>query len=270
MNLYWAGSPNYTEGNNGILWLFPHWTAGGFEGSVSTLQNPERQASAHYVIEGDTVAQLVDEANSTWHCGNHYYNMRAISYELVGWTGNPPSYATLDTCAELMAQASRDYFGGAKLEHGVNVKLHREVYPTSCPGETDIEYLINKANELLGGEMASNEYNELNDRLARIESALAGNGSVSSWAKKAWDDCVNRGIVTNNPQQLASKEVVAQMIYNADGVDGKVADWAKDAQKWAKQQGITNGENPEMFEMRQGVWLMLQRYDDKIQKQLKK
>lgn len=151
MDKYWAGTPNYTPGNYGIVALFPHWTCGGFDGSVATLQNPDRQASAHYVIEGDRVAQLVDESDSAWHCGNYYYNMRAISYELVGWTGNPPSYATLDTCAELMAQASRDYFDGAPLVLGENVMLHKWVADTDCPGETDIDYLVAKANEILNG-----------------------------------------------------------------------------------------------------------------------
>ena len=150
-NIYWAGTPNYTPGNYGIVALFPHWTCGGFEGSVSTLQNPDRQASAHYVIEGGTVAQLVDESDSAWHCGNYYYNMRAISYELVGWPGNPPSYETLDTCARMMAQASRDYFGGAQLILGENVMLHKWVYATGCPGETDVDWLVNRANMYLNG-----------------------------------------------------------------------------------------------------------------------
>ena len=150
-NVYWAGTPNYTPGNYGIEALFPHWTCGGFDGSVATLQNPSRQASAHYVIEGGKVAQLVSESDSAWHCGNYYYNMRAISYELVGWTGNPPSYDTLDTCARMMAQASRDYFGGAKLVLGDNVMLHKWVSDTDCPGETDIDWLVDKANQYLNG-----------------------------------------------------------------------------------------------------------------------
>ena len=155
-NIYWAGTPNYTEGNYGIEALFPHWTCGGFDGSVSTLQNPDRQASAHYVIEGGRVAQLVDEANSAWHCGNYYYNMRAISYELVGWPGNPPSYDTLDTCARMMADASRRYFGGAMLVLGENVMLHQWVSATSCPGETDVNWLVDRANEYLNG--SANKY----------------------------------------------------------------------------------------------------------------
>lgn len=150
MNKWWAGSPNYNSGNNGRLYLFPHWTAGGFSGSVATLQNPARQASAHYVIEGDNVAQLVDEANTAWHCGNAWYNHRSIAYEMVGWPGHPPTRETLDTTAQLMADASRRYFGGARLVLGENVMLHKMVYPTSCPGESDIGYLIAKANEYLG------------------------------------------------------------------------------------------------------------------------
>ena len=149
-DIYWAGTPNYTSGNDGRLFLFPHWTEGGFAGSVSTLQNPNRSASAHYVIEGTKVAQLVNEADTAWHCGNWYYNRRSISYELVGWTGNPPSRETLDTCARMMADASRRYFGGARLVLGGNVMLHKWVSSTNCPGQTDITWLVAKANEYLG------------------------------------------------------------------------------------------------------------------------
>lgn len=149
-NIYWDGSPNYTSGNDGIAYFFPHWTVGGFAGSVATLKNPSRQASAHYVIEGNKAAQLVSENDTAWHCDNWFYNRRSLSYELVGWPGNPPSKATLDTCARLMAKASQNYFKGAKLVLGQNVMLHKMVSATSCPGETDITYLIAKANEILG------------------------------------------------------------------------------------------------------------------------
>lgn len=172
MSVYADYSPNYTSGNLGVQYLFPHITEGGFAGSVATLKNPSRQASAHYVIENETVAQLVLESDTAWHCGNWWYNQRSISYELVGTTANPPSKATLDTCAGMMAEASRKYFDGAKLVLGENVMLHKMVSATSCPGTTDISYLIAKANEILGqgGEapapepveppMDNNEYEE--------------------------------------------------------------------------------------------------------------
>ncbi len=151
-NCWWVGTPNYTPGNYGIEALFPHWTAGSFDAAVSTLTNPNAQASAHYVIEGADVAQLVEETDSAWHCGNYYYNMRAIAYELVGWPGNPPSYDTLDTCARLMAEASNAYFDGAELVLGENVMLHQWVYPTQCPGETDVEWLVERANMYIRGD----------------------------------------------------------------------------------------------------------------------
>lgn len=151
-NIYWAGTPNFSYGNSGRLYLFPHWTEGGFDGAVATLQNPAREASAHYVIEGTKVAQLVNEANTAWHCGNSFYNWRSISYELVGWTGNPPSKETLDTCAQMMAKASQLYFGGAKLVLGKNVMLHKWVSSTNCPGQTDISWLVDRANYYLGDD----------------------------------------------------------------------------------------------------------------------
>ena len=150
MSLTWYGTQNYTPGNDGRLYIFPHICEGWWDGSISTLQNPARQASAHYVVSGSDVAQLVSENDTAWHCGNWWYNRRSIGIELCGTTANPPSRETLDKAAELMADISRRWFGGAKLEHGGNVLLHREVFSTSCPGPTDIGYLLDKANAILG------------------------------------------------------------------------------------------------------------------------
>lgn len=183
-NIYWAGTPNYTSGNYGIVALFPHWTCGGFDGSVATLQNPSRQASAHYVIEGGKVAQLVSENDSAWHCGNYYYNMRSISYELVGWSGHPPTYETLDTCARMMAQASRKYFGGAKLVLGDNVYLHKWVSDTDCPGETDIDWLVSKANSYLGkddDDMTDDQINKLAKAIYNEFSEPIGDDKKAQW-----------------------------------------------------------------------------------------
>ena len=52
MSLTWYGTQNYTPGNDGRLYIFPHICEGWWDGSISTLQNPARQASAHYVVSG--------------------------------------------------------------------------------------------------------------------------------------------------------------------------------------------------------------------------
>ena len=158
-SIEWRGTPNCTSGNDGRLFLFPHICEGYYEGSISTLKDPNRQASAQYVIEGSKAAQLVSEDDTSWHCGNWWYNRRSISYEMVGTTANPPSRDTLDTTAYMMAQASKKYFNGAKLVRGTNVMLHREVSSTTCPATSDIDWLMKRANEYIGGAAASTPEN---------------------------------------------------------------------------------------------------------------
>lgn len=187
MSLTWYGTQNYTPGNDGRLYIFPHICEGWWDGSISTLQNPARQASAHYVVSGGDVAQLVSENDTAWHCGNWWYNRRSIGIELCGTTANPPSRETLDKAAELMADISRRWFGGAKLEHGGNVMLHREVFSTSCPGPTDIGYLLDKANAILGyGEDCPSGWQQ--DAECRYWYANGDGTWPTGWAKigDAW------------------------------------------------------------------------------------
>lgn len=192
MSLYWAGSPNYSNGYINRSYIFPHITEGGFAGSVATLQNPSRQASAHYVVEGDKVAQLVSENDTAWHCGNSWYNKRSLSIELVGTTDNPPTKETLDTAAELMADMSRRWFGGKRLVLGKegNVMLHKWVYDTSCPSTTDIDYLLLKANTILGYEEDEGEDDmQLNDMIVDDGYIMDGTsyasvGNCIYWAER--------------------------------------------------------------------------------------
>ena len=190
MSIEWRGTPNYSGGNLGRLYIFPHICEGRYEGSIATLQNPSRQASAHYVVSGDDVAQLVSEDDTAWHCGNRWYNWRSLSIELCGTTADPPSRGTLATAAALMADMSRRWLGGARLVLGRdgNVMLHRWVADTSCPSTTDIGYLIEKANILLGyGDGTEDEMN-LNDRITdgyiMDGTTYASVGNCIYWAER--------------------------------------------------------------------------------------
>lgn len=216
MGAWWAGTPNFNGGNSGRMFLFPHWTAGSFNGSVATLQNPSKQASAHYVIEEDNIAQLVSEDNTAWHCGNSWYNWRSISYEMVGWEGHPPTRGTLDTTAQLMADASRRYLGGAKLVLGENVMLHKMVYATSCPGPSDISYLLKKANEILSG--AGDSWNgpgiELagNSRAATAETIAARKGNTGKLMQTSGD-----GYADPLTGMWVAGKLNANILYGGDG-----------------------------------------------------
>lgn len=191
MNIEWRGTPNYSGGNLGRLYIFPHICEGWYEGSITTLQNPSRQASAHYVVSGDDVAQLVSEDDTAWHCGNSWYNKRSLSIELCGTTADPPSRGTLATAAALMADMSRRWLGGKRLVLGKdgNVMLHKWVYDTSCPSTTDIGYLLEKANANLGYEDESEEDMQLGDMIVddgyiMDGSTYANVGNCIYWAER--------------------------------------------------------------------------------------
>jgi N-acetyl-anhydromuramyl-L-alanine amidase AmpD len=64
-----------------------HVGEGSFWGTVNTLRDPHRDASAHYVVsqEGEVV-QLVSPRDVAWHSGNKRMNERSIGIEHEGFT----------------------------------------------------------------------------------------------------------------------------------------------------------------------------------------
>lgn len=156
MGIEWKGSPNYETGGAAKIGVMPHIMEGWLEGTNSSFLQPSRQASTQYGVGGSKIYQWVKEEDTSWHCGNYYYNQALISIEHEGFTDSPPSRETLDTSAELMADIARRH-GWSYYALGENVFLHRDVYATSCPATMDIDYLVAKANELLGGDMPITE-----------------------------------------------------------------------------------------------------------------
>jgi len=72
MQIIQAASPNYSTGRNGksIIAIVNHITAGLMPGTLSWLQNPSAQASAHYLVtKTGEVYQLVADENTAWHAG---------------------------------------------------------------------------------------------------------------------------------------------------------------------------------------------------------
>ncbi|AFL99778.1 negative regulator of beta-lactamase expression [Desulfitobacterium dehalogenans ATCC 51507] len=68
----WVGTPNFRSGRNGRkpLAIVDHITAGYYPSCLSWLQNPESQASAHYlVLRNGRILQLVEDKNTAWHAG---------------------------------------------------------------------------------------------------------------------------------------------------------------------------------------------------------
>lgn len=140
-------SPNYTLASNclrvyGVPRTFReiaiHWwgdpaTNPSYEGVISTLCNPERKASAHYVATGTRrrVCRLVNEADVSW--ATNKANPWTISIEC------DPRCRQEDY--EVVAELIRDI----RSRYG-NLPLvpHNKYAATRCPGNYD----LNKLNEM--------------------------------------------------------------------------------------------------------------------------
>ena len=203
-NIAWKGSPNYTAGRGGhkIDHITLHIMAGFLAGTDSTFANPAVQTSAHYGIGRDgTIHQYVAENNTAWADGNSLSNQTGISIEHEG--GIPQAQCTracMDASAQLCADIARR-MGWKKLvhngEHG-NVYLHREVYgsthttcPDLAPNGLDVNYVINKANEILGNKNTNNNGGNSTMNKNDIHAIAAG-----VW-EYVWDKDTNRNNMYN-------------------------------------------------------------------------
>lgn len=101
-----------------------HWGRDGqsHDNVVGWLCKPGSGASAHYVVSGGRVTQLVSDRDRAWHAG-HSGNPRGIGIEC-----RPEmSQADIDTVVRLIR--------AIRSEHGpLPLKGHRDFMSTACPG----------------------------------------------------------------------------------------------------------------------------------------
>ncbi|MFO0758362.1 MAG: N-acetylmuramoyl-L-alanine amidase [Byssovorax sp.] len=145
----WFETPQdgkWAQGRAGypITMIAVHDTEGGWDASVSTLQNDPGK-SVHYIIDADgsRVGQFVHEADTAWHVGNGYYNKHMVGIEHVGYAGKDDYQTALyEKSGELVRDiAKRNHLGpngdGTALDRSVMVG-HQEVpngnaIPASSP-----------------------------------------------------------------------------------------------------------------------------------------
>lgn len=159
----WIGSPNHYDGRNGytVTHITLHIMVGRLAGTDSVFLNPGSQASAHYGIGADgAIHQYVSENDGSYSDANFASNNSTISIEHEGgMAGVPCTQACMDASARLCADIARRH-GWTHLWHdglNGNIWLHREVPGTDhygCPDRAvnglDVDYVINKANQILG------------------------------------------------------------------------------------------------------------------------
>ena len=90
-------------GKSSVNKIVIHDTEGGWDASVSTLQNDSGK-SVHYIVDADgsRVGQFRPEADTTWHAGNYFYNETSIGIEHVGYAAKTYDAALYATSIDLV------------------------------------------------------------------------------------------------------------------------------------------------------------------------
>jgi hypothetical protein len=98
-------------------------------GTVNWLCNPAAKVSAHYVVSGRTVYQLVAENNVAWHAISA--NPFSIGIEVDPNT--PPG--TYETVSQLCKEIATRHLMALPSA----IRAHRDYVNTQCPGTLDLE-----------------------------------------------------------------------------------------------------------------------------------
>ena len=196
-NITWIGSPNHYNGRNGftITHITLHIMVGHLTGTDSIFQHPNG-ASAHYGIGADgTIHQYVNENDGSWSDANYASNNSTISIEHEGgMNGIPCTQACMDASAKLCADIARRQ-GWTHLQHNGlngNIWLHREIpgtdhagCPDRAPNSLDVNYVINKANQLLQGEddMSAEDVWNFNQNGVKMRDRMQGTDTAANATK---------------------------------------------------------------------------------------
>lgn len=196
-NITWIGSPNHYQGRNGydITHITLHIMVGHLTGTDSVFQHPNG-ASAHYGIGADgTIHQYVSENDGSWSDANYASNNSTISIEHEGgMNGIPCTQACMDASAKLCADIARRH-GWTHLQHNGlkgNIWLHREIpgtdhagCPDRAPNSLDVNYVINKANQLLQGEddMSAEDVWNFNQNGVKMRDRMQGTDTAANATK---------------------------------------------------------------------------------------
>lgn len=125
-NIQWMGARYFSSGRQGNDWmaLVIHITECTSLQEIADTFWGTRRGSAHFGVGNDGIQQYVGFDDAAWAVGNWQWNLRTVSIEHVGTTGNPPTQETLDRSSRLMAALARQK-GWTKLVMGANVGIHQ-------------------------------------------------------------------------------------------------------------------------------------------------
>lgn len=151
MNLKWLPLPVnilYSQPRAGaIKKIVVHWTASRtLESAFNELKKSGK--SYHYMVDGTTIWQLVDEKRVAYHAGNWLVNLQSLGVSHVGIYEQPIKEDSYATSAQLIAELCHR---NNIVPDGATIVPHRSIKATACPGTLDLNRLITEARQFYFG-----------------------------------------------------------------------------------------------------------------------
>ena len=189
-----AHQSNYTKGRKEqIQYIVVHYTANNgdrAEGNGNYFAHPNRNASAHYFVDENTIVQSVYDNDTAWHCGAKSYrhekcrNNNSIGVEMCSEKDQNGQYyinqETQNTAIAVVKMLMEKY--NIPLE---NVLRHYDITGKICPEPfvrnqvqwLDFKKRLSETEKKEGTEMVYNYIDE----------------NMPDWAKPTVQKLINRG-----------------------------------------------------------------------------
>lgn len=207
---------NGVAGNRGRnpIGIFIHNDAGSQNANAAFYRNwlqthPLDNGFAHYYVAQDGILQSEDDSNCAWHCGNLDGNLNYLSVEVCQSMGDLDVFKHNEEKAFQLVASKCIQYGITPNEN--TIRLHQEVYATSCP---------HRSVEIHGGRGATKAY-----FIERIKAHIKQQTAKPSeppkpktplWYQahvsgKGWMDAVNGGIAGTVGQNRALEAIKIDM-----------------------------------------------------------
>lgn len=207
---------NGVAGNRGRnpIGIFIHNDAGSQNANAAFYRNwlqthPLENGFAHYYVAQDGILQAEDDSNCAWHCGNLDGNLNYLSVEVCQSMGDLDVFKHNEEKAFQLVASKCIQYGITPNEN--TIRLHQEVYATSCP---------HRSVEIHGGTKSTKAY-----FIERIKAHVKQQTAKPSeppkpktplWYQahvsgKGWMDAVNGGIAGTVGQNRALEAIKIDM-----------------------------------------------------------
>ena len=229
-----CNAANYSSrGGAAIRYIVIHYTAGNGDTAAaecSYFAGGARGASAHYFVGEDGICQSVPDDLKAWHCGGtnaykHPYcrNANSIGIEMTSRKNASGGYYIVNSVVEMTIELTR-YLMGVYDIPPENVIRHYDVWAKVCP-EPFVKHPA--------------QWQAFKERIAKD-----GDDEMTGEERAKFNGLV--GAVSELSARVDGL-MKPRMVYNY--IDKNIPPWALDAVRWAKENGIIEGDERGLLQL---------------------